>query len=30
MAIEPDIPVALSSIDFFAGLDPALEAALAL
>jgi hypothetical protein len=28
MAIEPDIPVALSSIDYFAGRDPALEAAL--
>lgn len=28
MAIEPDIPVALSSVDFFAGRDPALEAAL--
>ena len=30
MAIEPDIPVALSSVDYFAGHDPALDAALAL
>lgn len=29
MAIEPDIPVALSAADFFAGRDPALEVALA-
>ena len=28
MAIEPDIPVALSSSDYFAGRDPALGAAL--
>ena len=28
MAIEPDIPVALISSDYFAGRDPALEAAL--
>jgi Tol biopolymer transport system component len=27
MAIEPDLPIALSSIDYFAGRDPALEAA---
>lgn len=29
-AIEPDVPFALTSTDFFAGRDPALEAALAL
>ena len=29
MAIEPDVPIALSSVDFFAGRDPALETALA-
>jgi hypothetical protein len=29
MAIEPDVPVALSSGDFFAGRDPALDVALA-
>lgn len=29
MAIEPDVVVALSSVDFFAGRDPALEVALA-
>jgi len=28
--IEPDVPFALTSTDFFAGRDPALEAALAL
>ncbi len=27
-AIEPDIPMALSSVDFFAGRDPVLEAAM--
>jgi hypothetical protein len=30
LAIEPDIPFALTSADFFAGKDPALVAALAL
>ena len=30
LAIEPDVPVALSAADFFAGRDPALQAALAL
>jgi hypothetical protein len=30
LAIEPDIPIALSAADFFAGKDPALDAALAL
>jgi hypothetical protein len=30
MAIEPDIPMALSGADFFAGKDPVLKAALAL
>lgn len=29
MAIEPDVPVPLSSVDFFAGRDPALDTALA-
>jgi len=30
LAIEPDVPVALSAADFFAGKDPALKVALAL
>ena len=30
LAVEPDIPVALSAADFFAGRDPALKIALAL
>jgi hypothetical protein len=30
LAIEPDVPVALSGADFFAGKDPALKIALAL
>jgi hypothetical protein len=30
LAIEPDVPVALSAADFFAGKDPALKIALAL
>jgi hypothetical protein len=30
MAIEPDITIALSSVDFFAGNDPALDAVLAI
>ena len=29
MAVEPDIPFALTAADFFAGKDPALELALA-
>jgi hypothetical protein len=29
MAIAPDVPVALSSVDYFAGRDPALDMALA-
>ena len=29
MAIEPDVPVALSSVDYFASRDPALDVALA-
>ena len=29
MAIEPDVPVFLSSVDYFAGRDPALDIALA-
>lgn len=29
LAIEPDVPVLLSSVDFFAGRDPALDTALA-
>jgi hypothetical protein len=28
MAIEPDLPIAFSSVDYFGGRDPALEAAL--
>ena len=30
LAIEPDVPFALTAADFFAGKDPALQAALAL
>ncbi len=29
MAIEPDVPIPVSSVDFFAGRDPALDTALA-
>jgi hypothetical protein len=28
MSIEPDLPVTISSEDYFAGRDPVLEAAL--
>ena len=30
LAVEPDVPVALSAADFFVGRDPALKVALAL
>jgi hypothetical protein len=29
-AIEPDVPVSLSGVDYFAGRDPALDTALVL
>ena len=30
LTIEPDVPVVVTAADFFAGRDPALEAAMAV